>query len=159
MMDVTYCSSEWRASKIAVAIVLSTMFTVSLVQITLCMWQSLDGHVEVDEWLEQIGFGEHKTLFRHSGEFTSALACCFPFRRSCVCVEYIPAVGTAAALQRMPLTFPHSDVFRANSVVGEKWVDRIDECTVYIHEKSSGTKWLCSLFLCWKERLGGALTT
>lgn len=57
-----------RSAKIAVAVTLSVMFTVSLAQLTICLWQRLDFAHEVNEWLDQSGLGQYKSLFRNRGE-------------------------------------------------------------------------------------------
>lgn len=57
-----------RFAKITVAVALSAMFTVSLAQLTICLWQSLDHAHDVNEWLDQSGLGQYKALFRNRGE-------------------------------------------------------------------------------------------
>lgn len=60
-----------RIVKILVAVALSALFTMSLAKLTISVWPTLDGHDEVDEWLEQGGFGAYKAMFRTRGESTS----------------------------------------------------------------------------------------
>lgn len=58
-----------RIVKLVVALALSVMFTVSLAKLTISVWPTFDGYDEVDEWLDQGGFGEYKTAFRKRGKY------------------------------------------------------------------------------------------
>jgi len=67
-----------RSLKVLIAVVLSLMFTVSLVKIVLLIWSShpTASHTapplpSVDEWLESENLSSYKQLFRDKGEFVN----------------------------------------------------------------------------------------
>lgn len=61
-----------KCVKLLVAIILSLMFTVSLVNLTLCLWQNFDlaqtGRLEVNLWLSQNELSQYKEAFELHGE-------------------------------------------------------------------------------------------
>lgn len=64
-----------RSLKVLIAVVLSLMFTVSLVKIVLLIWSSHPAAPHsapplptVDEWLESENLASYKQLFRDKGE-------------------------------------------------------------------------------------------
>lgn len=61
-----------RCVKILVAILLSLMFTISLANLTLCLWENFDlaerGRPDVNLWLDQNELGNYKELFIAHGK-------------------------------------------------------------------------------------------
>lgn len=61
-----------KCVKILVAIILSLMFTISLANLTLCLWENFDlaqtGRLEVNLWLSQNELSQYKELFELHGK-------------------------------------------------------------------------------------------